>query len=162
VWPDGTVRWIAGRGRVLADQGEPARMVGVGMDITARKRAEDDSRFLADASATLAAVVDYQSTLQKVARLAVPSFAEWCAVDMLEPDGSLRRLAVAHVDPTKIALAHELHRRFPPDPIAAHGAWAILHSGKSELISEITAELLGATVTGPELLRILEQLGLRS
>jgi PAS domain S-box-containing protein len=42
VWPDGSVHWIAGRGQVLMDQsGEPSRMLGVNMDITERKRAEE-------------------------------------------------------------------------------------------------------------------------
>jgi PAS domain S-box-containing protein len=41
VWPDGSVHWIAGRGRVLRDEsGEPSRMLGVNMDITDRKLAE--------------------------------------------------------------------------------------------------------------------------
>ena len=50
-------------------------------DVTERKRAEQASRFLADASKSLAALVDHGSTMQKVARLAVPSFADWCGVD---------------------------------------------------------------------------------
>src|SRR5215470_1284354 len=107
-------------------------------DITERKRAEQASRFLADASKSLAALVDYGSTMQKVARLAVPSFADWCAVDMVEPDGSLRRVAVAHVDPSKVGLAHEWNRRYPPDPAAPQGVPHILRTGKPELISEIT------------------------
>ena len=41
------------------------------MDVTARKRAEQTARFLADASAALAVLVDFDSTLQKVASLAV-------------------------------------------------------------------------------------------
>jgi PAS domain S-box-containing protein len=41
VWPDGSIRWIAGRWRVLQDDsGKPVRMTGVNIDITARKRAE--------------------------------------------------------------------------------------------------------------------------
>src|SRR5919201_2063008 len=70
-----------------------------------RKRAEQTSRFLAEASAALARLVDYESTLQKVARLAVPFFADWCTVDMLAPDGGLRRVAVAHGNPSKVELA---------------------------------------------------------
>jgi len=42
IWPDGSVHWIAGRGQVLRDEsGEPSRMVGVNIDITERKRAEE-------------------------------------------------------------------------------------------------------------------------
>ena len=40
-------------------------------------------------------LVDYESTLQRVAWLAVPFFADWCAVDMLDAQGNLRRLAAA-------------------------------------------------------------------
>ena len=72
-------------------------------------------RFLAEASKLLAELSDVPSTLQKVARLAVPHFADWCAVDLLAPDGSLQRQAVAHADPAKVALAHELHRRYAPE-----------------------------------------------
>ena len=106
--------------------------------------------------------MDHGSTLQKVARLAVPSFADWCAVDLVEPDGSLRRVAVAHVDPSKVELAHELHRRYPPDPDAPQGVPHILRTGKPELISEITDALLVETVKDEELLRILRELGLKS
>ena len=54
-------------------------------------------RFLADASAELASSLDYESTLRAVAHLAVPRFADWCVIQLLE-DGVLRTLAVAHPD----------------------------------------------------------------
>ena len=98
---------------------------GTNTDIGEQKRAEADARFLADASAALAGLVDDESTLQKVARLAVPAFADWCAVDMLDEAGALRRLAVAHADPAKVELARELHRRYPPDPAAPQGVWNV-------------------------------------
>jgi PAS domain S-box-containing protein len=42
VWPDGSVHWIAGRGQVFMDEsGEPSRMLGVNMDITERKLADE-------------------------------------------------------------------------------------------------------------------------
>src|SRR5215469_12988748 len=41
VWPDGSVHWIAGRWQVLRnDSGEPSRMIGVNIDVTESKRAE--------------------------------------------------------------------------------------------------------------------------
>ena len=61
----------------------------IARDITDRKRTTAALRFLADASASLASLVDYGSTLQKVASLAVPSFADWCGVDMPDGDGSV-------------------------------------------------------------------------
>ena len=77
-------------------------------DVTEIKRSEQTSRFLADASAALVGIADDHNTLQKVASFAVPYFADWATVDMLEPDGSLRRVVVAHFDPGKIKLAHEI------------------------------------------------------
>ena len=76
--------------------------------------------FLADASTELASSLDYQATLARVARLAVPTFADWCAIDVVE-DGRLHRLAVAHVDPAKVELALALQERYPPDPDAPTG-----------------------------------------
>ncbi len=161
--PDRSVHWIAGFGRVFAgDDGAPARMIGIGMDITDHKRAEQRSRFLADASAALAVLVDFDSTLQKVASLAVPDFADWATVDLLDADGTLRRVAVSHVDPTKVQLAHELHGRFPPDPDAPQGLWHILRTGRPEHIIEITDDLLQQSIPDAEYLQIIRDLGLRS
>lgn len=131
-------------------------------DITQSKRAEQDAKFLADASASLAGLVDFESTLQTVARLAVPHFADWASVDMLDENGALRRVAVAHIDPTKVELAHELHRRFPPDPEAPQGVWNILRTSHSEIIADVSDELLSSTIKDPELLSIVRKLGLRS
>jgi PAS domain S-box-containing protein len=131
-------------------------------DVTDRKRAEQDLRFLADASATLAALVDFESTLQKVARLAVPTFADWCTVDMLDEAGTLRRVAVAHVDPAQVDRARELHCRHPPDRGAPLGVWHVLRTGTSEMVPDISDDLLVATVKDGALLRILRELGLKS
>ncbi|HET6883624.1 MAG TPA: ATP-binding protein [Pirellulales bacterium] len=160
---DGTTHYsIVSKFPIPDHDGEPGLVGGMAIDITDRKRSEDDARFLAGASAALAGLVDYESTLENVARLAVPSFADWCAVDMLDADGTLRRLAVAHVDPAKVELAHELHRRYPPDPSSGRGIWRIVRSGQSELVPEITDDLLVQGIQDAEQLRIIRELGLRS
>ena len=135
---------------------------GTNTDISEQKRAEDASRFLANASAALAAVVDYESTLGKVARLAVPFFADWCAVDMAEPGGALRRLAVAHVDPSKVELAEELYRRYPPRPDDPYGPPNVLRTGQPEMATELGDSVLAALAQDDEHLRILRELALRS
>src|SRR6266542_1726853 len=45
VWPDGSIHWIAGRGRFVYNQtGQPLRMYGAVLDITERKGAEEAIR----------------------------------------------------------------------------------------------------------------------
>jgi PAS domain S-box-containing protein len=134
----------------------------IARDITARKRNEASLRFLAEASKVLGEILDVNSTLQRVARLAVPYFADWCAVDLLEDETSLRRVAVAHVDPAKVALARDLQRRYPPDPGARLGVWNIVRTGQSELASELPDSLLEQTVHDPEMLGVIRELGLKS
>ena len=64
--------------------------------------------FLAQASGLLAASLDYERTLGEVARLAVPDVADWCAIDIVQPDGSTRQVTSVHPDPELEALLLEL------------------------------------------------------
>lgn len=116
--------------------------------------------FLADTANELMSL-DYETTLANVARLAVPTFADWSAIDLVE-DGKLRRLAVAHVDPAKVQMAHDLAERYPPDPDAPMGAWAVMRTGESELIPVITDDMLVAGAIDDEHLEIARALHLRS
>ncbi|HEX8970143.1 GAF domain-containing SpoIIE family protein phosphatase [Oryzihumus sp.] len=117
--------------------------------------------FLADAATELSSSLDYQTTLARVARLAVPTFADWCAIDLVE-DGRLNRLAVEHVDPAKVQLAIDLEQRYPADPDAPSGAWNVMRTGRSELVREVTDEMLVAAAIDDEHLRIARELRLRS
>jgi GAF domain-containing protein len=118
-------------------------------------------RFIADASAELAKTLDYQSTLTRVAYLAVPDYADWCSIQLLE-EGELRTIAVAHQDPAKVELALELQRRYPADPDAPVGAYQVLRTGRSELLPEISEALLAEATHDPEQLRLARELNLRS
>lgn len=144
------------------DAGTVTRWFGTSTDIHVQKRAAETSRYLAAASVELAGVVDYESTLQRVANLAVPYFADWSAIDIANDDGTLRRLAVAHQDAAKIGLAHELMRDYPPDPRAPTGPVAVLRSGRPELIPEITDALLVEGTQDERHLRLVRALGLKS
>jgi PAS domain S-box-containing protein len=163
VWPDRSVHWIEARSELALDeQGEPLQMAGVCVDITARKRTEQNLRFLARASAELADLVDIGSTLDKVVHLAVPAFADWCVVDLIDEQGDLKRVAVAHVDPTLAPLAYELHERFPADPVAQTGTWKIIKTGKASLTPEISEAMLRGGLADPAYADIMIRLGVRS
>lgn len=163
IWPDGSAHWIEARGEMfLDDSGRPAYMAGVSVDITRQKRSEQDSKFLAHASNELAQLIDPQSTLDRLAYLAVPFFADWCAIDMLEGEDTLRRVAVAHVDPSKVRLALEIHHRFPPDPKLSQGIWSVVRTGRPQMVHELTDELLAQYIKEPERLAIMKEVGIRS
>ncbi len=163
VLPDGEQRWVMGRGQLLRDpDGRPERMSGVCMDITARKHAEASLRFLAEVSEVLVSSLDYEVTLANVARLAVPLVADWCAVDLVAEDGRVERLAVAHIDPSKVQLAYELDKRYPPDPNASHGVPLVLRTGEPEIVEEISDDLLREVARDEEHLQLVRGLGLKS
>ena len=134
----------------------------IARDITARKRVEEAQRFLAKVGATLSSSLDYSTTLASVANLVVPHLADWCAIDVLEEDGSLDRLALTHQDPKKVALAQELEERYPPDPEVQHGVPQVLRTGQPELVTEISESALEEAVRDARQREILEELGLRS
>ncbi|MGE0397926.1 MAG: ATP-binding protein [Kofleriaceae bacterium] len=125
-------------------------------------RAQERSQFLAKASALLGSSLDYEETLRNVASLAVPGIGDWCAVDLLDEKGAIKQVAVAHVDPAKVDLAHELRRRYPPDPESPRGVPSVLRTGASQFVPEITDEMLVAGARDEEHLRISRALGLRS
>lgn len=130
----------------------------------ARRRAEDAEHrlaFLAQASNVLASSLDYEATLAAVSRLAVPHIADWCAVYIREDGGEVRLLDVAHVDPARVRLARELTERYPYDPDATTGVPNVIRTRQSELISELTGDLLGEA-PDPDILDIVRELQLHS
>ncbi|HEV3343318.1 MAG TPA: PAS domain-containing protein [Pirellulales bacterium] len=159
----GLYRWHLARSVPVRDQtGQLVRWYGTSTDIHDRKQAEDAARFLAEASATLATVVDYETTLLKVAALAVPQFADWSAVDVAEPDGTLRRLAFVHQDPEKLRLARALIDRYPPEQDAPGSPSRVFRTGQPAVIAELTDEMLAKAARDEEHLGMLRALGLRS
>jgi serine phosphatase RsbU (regulator of sigma subunit) len=138
--------------------GQAIRRVRASLEAAERAR---QLTFLADASAELASSLDFRSTLSKVAALLVPDLADWCAVDIIEGT-ALTTLAVAHVDPEKIAWAWELQRRYPPNRNPDNGASKVVRTGVSELYAEITDEMLVAGARDEEHLRLTRELHLRS
>jgi PAS domain S-box-containing protein len=161
--PDGSVRWIRDRSFPVREaSGEVHRVAGVAEDITERKRAEQTSRFLAEASATLAELSDYPTMLQRIAALAVPEFADWCAVDMQEPDGSIHRLALTHAESSKVRLTEEVFRCYPPHGTDPFGPAQVLTTGEPEWAEHISESQLAGLGQDQQHREILKSLGLRS
>jgi PAS domain S-box-containing protein len=161
--PGGEERWSMTSATAIRDEsGEVVMAVSIFHDVTERKRSEDTARFLAAVNLELTRSLDYERTLRRVAELSVPTLADWCVVDVLDEEGRLRRLAVAHSDPAKVQLAEMLTQRYPEDASAPHGTPRILRTGRPELVPDISDEQLAAGARDAEHLEILRSLGLRS
>ena len=144
---------------------EMERSQALQLERLARDAAEEAQRrlaFLAEASAMASASLEYETTLENVARLAVPTLADWCFVDLLQSDGSYERVAVAHHDPAKDALARRLRRRYSGMPDAPHGISRVIAQGRSEVISHVPDWVLVSLARDSEHLDVMRELGARS
>ena len=117
--------------------------------------------FLAEASIELASSLDLRVTTAKVARLAVPDFADWCVIHVVR-GGVPVRIAMAHVDPEKVALVADLNERWPPDPASPYGPMEVVRTKQPFLLREITDEMIEASSRGAEHLAIVQDLHPRS
>jgi PAS domain S-box-containing protein len=140
------------------EEGRLTNFVGVQNDITQRRRTEEERdlllvkeqlaraeavearrrlALLAAAGPALSASLDYEDTLEGITRLLVPDLADWCLLDIVEDDGSVNQLAVAHAEREKEDLLRRLreHRQFgEEDP----GSTAeVLRTGQSVLLPDL-------------------------
>jgi len=153
---DGSYRWFLGRTHwIRDDQGGRVQQIGAATDVDDQKRAEHVARFLADVSSRLSLVEAEETTLNEVARLAVPFFADWCAVDLLDEKRQLRRVAVAHDGTTSRELQETLFHRYRLRPDTPHGIFGVIESKRPEVVPEVTDELLRAAAWNEEHLAAL-------
>ncbi len=160
--PGGGERWVQTSGTVEYDaDGKPARMLGVTVDTTARRLAEDVTRVFADAGEILGASLDYATTLEGLARVVVPRLADWFAVDLIDDRGELQRVAVYHPDPAHQAMGRELFERYPPRR-GDGGEWRAIETREPVWVPDITPAMLRGSARDADHASLLLRLDLRS
>jgi PAS domain S-box-containing protein len=148
------------------DQGTVVGASKIARDISERKRAEEQAEreqsrtlFLARMTEALSKSPGSEQTLDAVAAMAVPTLADWCAVDIVQEDSEIARMAVAHVDPGKVDLVQKRYE----DPAAPYSVTQVIRTGTAAMISEITDDMVVASARGDqERIRHLRSLGLES
>ena len=153
------------RGFAFAALRRASLMVSVTNDTTSSAPGEaviQRQRFLAEASRLLAESMDYPATLKTVARLAVPSIADWCVVDLMQDDGRMARVAIEHRDPELLALAHKLQEDFPPLAGASAGPSHVVHTGITEFEPRVSESRLEEIAPEAERRRLFGALGMNS
>jgi signal transduction histidine kinase/PAS domain-containing protein len=156
-------------------QGRVDGLAGFGFDVTdlvrARQRAEALAtelsqaetrlRILAESGAVLASSLDSETTLRDMARLVVPAIADWCSVDVAEPDGMFRRVEVVHARPEDASLAREVRKlqlggNPHPPPMAA------LRRGEALLLEDVTDAWIRESSHSEEHARVMRTVRPRS
>ena len=131
-------------------------------DLTLRRRLEVTQQLLLRASEVLLTYLDTDAMLCNLSNVVVPAFADWYTVDVVEPDQAIRRIETKHRDPSKIEAAHALAARYANRPESQFGARAVVRSGRSQLVSAVTDDMISDIARDPQHLRLLRNLGLRS
>ncbi|MEO8035799.1 MAG: ATP-binding protein [Acidobacteriota bacterium] len=132
------------------------------VDIDALKKsvltAQETTRaanMLSQASALLASSLDYETTLESLTGLSTAAFADWCAVDLVNENGSIRHLTVSHANPVLRDLAQQFQEAAFSEPERAPGAPQALRLRKSVLLTDIEQARRGI----PPEARIIQLIG---
>jgi PAS domain S-box-containing protein len=158
----GEERWSLVRPTLVrGSDGKPQFVISAFHDVTALKATERRLTLLADAGSVLGKSVDYQESLNELARMVVPDLADWCVVDVVEQESGVRRVAVAHEDPSLVALAEQVQRRWPSN-IEEGATGDVLKTGEPLLVPLITEEQLAAAARDADHEKHLRALGLGS
>jgi len=118
--------------------------------------------FLAEASRLLSTALGYEETLATVADIALPHLGSWCILDVVEPNGSIRRLGIVHPDPAKQELVKKLKETWPPERDDPLGAPVVMRTRRSEIIHKVDDELLARVARDENNLESLVRLGIGS
>ncbi len=156
----GLERWTVTKATAVpGPDGTPVLAVNVIEDVTEAQRREEGTRLLARAGEALGASLDLQTTLDRVASLAVPHLADWCSVDL--PDGpDIRTAAVAHTDPRRLEAGRALLDRHPSRMQDSYGVAAVLRGEGPVVRAGVTREQLQRYAQDEAHLRELEVLGI--
>lgn len=166
---DGARRWLSVTATAIrSEDGGIAYVMTVVRDISLRKTREEKLRFMVESAKILSITSDYRERLTQKAQLAVPSLADWCAIDILKPDGDLDRVVVVHRDPEQIKYVDTLSKKLPPRKDASSGVYRVIKTGKPEYIPILNEEMVSAVISSmpsdqqPIAREALEKLSLHS
>ena len=126
------------------------------------ENATRNAKMLAEASVLLASSLDYETTLESLTRLSTAEFSDWCAVDLVNEDGTIRHLTVTHANPVLRELALQFQEVAFNEPDIAPGAPEALRLRSSVLLSDIAESKLSALPPEAKITQLIGALGLKS
>ena len=155
----GEERWSVVRATpILTPEGHVQLVINVFRDVTEERDAEARLHFLAEAGSLLSASLDYEATLADLAGLLVPRIADYCIVDAIDEDGTLRQVVISHRTPESEELLRELRRRYPPEANKAHPVSQVLRTRIPFLVEDARLGVLAQTAVDEEHLALYQAL----
>jgi PAS domain S-box-containing protein len=158
----GDERWSKVRSTAVRDpSGNMRHVVTTFRDITTERWASKSSQFMVEATAAMSGTLDIVEAARRLADLAVPQLADYCTVDLLEPDGSISSVALAHADPTRLPLVEEARALQHLTMDDTSGPGRVIREGTPEMM-QLSIEMLEAAGATEQALRLFRGLELRS
>ncbi|MFL5870631.1 MAG: SpoIIE family protein phosphatase [Solirubrobacterales bacterium] len=144
----GEERWTRTKARAIAGpDGRILYSVTAIEDVTDVKRAELAQRLQARLGQMISDSDDYTEMLERIPRLLIGEFADWCSVNVVRPDGLVEQVAISHDDPEALARARQMRDRHPVRIDDPTGIGAVIRTGEprlfvdaDDLIREIAAD----------------------
>jgi PAS domain S-box-containing protein len=157
------IRWALVRGApVNNEKGNISYVVTTFRDVTEERWQGIARSYMAEAVGVLSSTLDADDAAQRLADLSVPLLADYCTVSLLQPDGSIRLVALAHVNPERVELVRRLQRSLPPpDPNGATGSARVIRESVVDS-GEVTPEMIDVLPLDDEQRATLRELELRS
>ena len=155
----GRTQWLRTTSRRLDDPDGPL-VVNIVEDVTQAVRGEHRRQTAFDVGVLLDATGAGTDVLQRVAERLAPGLADGCALDVLDPAGALRRVALAHPDPEQLARLARLEAGWPAS--GASPRLAVLGSGAPLVVTPITPAVLQAHARDPAHLELLRAIAPRA
>jgi PAS domain S-box-containing protein len=170
---DGSLRWLESTTTNHLHDPTIQGFVANFRDITERKKLQDDmwkseqqlqerQHILDRVSNLVVSSLDQQITLTEIAQLLVPSLADYCRIAVLDEQHQIQEIAVNHADPAKVALVQALYDQYKDRAEPIYGVQKLLRTGKPELISNLSQDVLAHVQVHPDMLNILGELALKS
>ncbi len=111
-------------------------------DVSTRKSREDKLQFLIDSTGILSIHMDFEKRLYEKAKLTIPNLADWCSVEILQEDGTTKRIALIHRDPSKIKFLEEYERKYPIKPGTESSIQKVIRTNEAQFVPIVTSEMI--------------------
>ncbi len=102
-----------------------------------------------------------KKTVKSVAKMAVPICADWSVIDLLQKNGSVKRIAIEHINPD-VKLKMKKLEEFPPERSRPSILWSVLKHKKMFYIEDFNEIKDKSYIKNKEHHDILQELGIKT